>query len=179
LQNFSFATATAEKRSFTARRAKNCKSLCKSNRLLQQARNINNNDFEPSLDKPIDVNYSNNEIHRAFFKNTIGEQFKFNVKFMEWMEKNKGKKTYEQAIEMYKKILMDKKSGKKEKIGKQFEYNQYTRDFFENNPKSSMEDCIKCWNYKKKQIGNHKYGKDDLKILETCFYSKNTQKPSK
>jgi hypothetical protein len=38
LQNFSFATATAEKRSFVARRAKNCKSLCKSNRLLQQAR---------------------------------------------------------------------------------------------------------------------------------------------
>ncbi|MDR2478957.1 MAG: hypothetical protein LBD48_06570, partial [Treponema sp.] len=37
LQNFSFATATAEKRSFTARRAKNCKSLCKTNRVLQQA----------------------------------------------------------------------------------------------------------------------------------------------
>jgi uncharacterized pyridoxamine 5'-phosphate oxidase family protein len=42
LQNFSFATASAEKRSFAARRAKNCKSLCiepkvRSNRLLQQA----------------------------------------------------------------------------------------------------------------------------------------------
>ncbi|MDR2478975.1 MAG: hypothetical protein LBD48_06660, partial [Treponema sp.] len=37
LQNFSFATATAEKCSFAARRAKNCKGLCKSNRLLQQA----------------------------------------------------------------------------------------------------------------------------------------------
>jgi hypothetical protein len=37
LQNFSFATTTAEKRSFAAQRAKNCKSLCKSNRLLQQA----------------------------------------------------------------------------------------------------------------------------------------------
>jgi hypothetical protein len=37
LQNFSFATATVKKRSFVARRAKNCKNLCKSNRLLQQA----------------------------------------------------------------------------------------------------------------------------------------------
>jgi hypothetical protein len=37
LQNFSFATVTAKKCCFAARRAKNCKSLCKSNRLLQQA----------------------------------------------------------------------------------------------------------------------------------------------
>jgi hypothetical protein len=37
LQNFSFVTATAKKRSFAAYWAKNCKSLCKSNRLLQQA----------------------------------------------------------------------------------------------------------------------------------------------
>jgi hypothetical protein len=37
LQNFNFATATVKKCSFAARRAKNCKSLCKSNRLLQQA----------------------------------------------------------------------------------------------------------------------------------------------
>jgi hypothetical protein len=61
---------------------------------------------------------------------------------------------------------LDKKSGKKIKIGKQFEYNQYTRDFFENNPSLSREDCIKCWNYKKNQIGNHKYKKDDLMILK-------------
>jgi uncharacterized protein (DUF433 family) len=54
---------------------------------------------------------------------------------------------------------LDKKYGKKIIIGKQFEYNQYTRDFFEDNPKLSREDCIKCWNYKKKQIGNHKYEK--------------------
>jgi hypothetical protein len=40
LQNFSFATATAEKCSFVARRAKNCKGLCKTNRVLQQARYI-------------------------------------------------------------------------------------------------------------------------------------------
>jgi len=138
----------------------------KSVKKIKPKRNINNNDFEPSLYKIIDMNYSNNEIHRTFFKNNIGEQFKFNVKFMEWMEQNKGKKTYEQAIEMYNKILLDKKFGKKTEISKQFEYNQYTRDFFENNPNLSREDCIKCWKYKKKQIGNHKYEKEDLKILE-------------
>jgi hypothetical protein len=46
-------------------------------------------DYVPSLEKIIDKNYSNNEIHRAFFKNVIGEHFKFNVQFMNWMEENK------------------------------------------------------------------------------------------
>ena len=123
------------------------------------------NCFEPSLEKKIDKNYSNNEIHRAFFLKSIGESFKFNVKFMSWMEENKGKKTYKDAIAQYNEILLDKKSGKKTNIGKQFEYNQYTRDFFEDNPKLSRENFIKCWNYKKKQIGNHKYEKEDIKIL--------------
>ena len=125
-----------------------------------------NNDFELSLEKIIDGNYNNNEIHRKFFKETIGDNFKFNVQFMNWMDRNKGEKTYKDAIEMYHKILLDKKNGKKTKIGKQFEYNQYTRDFFANNPELNREDCINCWNYKKKQYGNHKYEKEDLKILE-------------
>jgi hypothetical protein len=60
---------------------------------------------------------------------------------------------------------LEKKSGNKTIIGKQFEYNQYTRDFFANNPKANKEDCIKCWNYKKRQIGKHTYEKNDLKIL--------------
>ena len=127
---------------------------------------ISNNGFEPLLEKIIDKNYSNNEIHRAFFKKTIGEHFKFNIQFMNWLEDNKGKKTYKEAIQTYNKILLDRKTGKKTIIGKQFEYNQYTRDFFEDNPKLNKKDCIKCWNYKKKQIGKHKYEKKDLGILD-------------
>ena len=118
------------------------------------------------IEKTIDANYSNNEIHRAFFRNVIGENFKFNIQFMNWMEKNKGKGTYKIAVKEYAKILSDKKAGKKINIGKQFEYNQYTRDFFVDNPELSREDCIKCWNSKKNQIGNHKYEKDDLKYFK-------------
>jgi hypothetical protein len=127
---------------------------------------IKNNGFKPSLEKIIDENYSNNEIHRTFFIKATSEHFKFNVTFMNWMEENKGKKTYKEAIEMYNKILLDKKQGKKIEIGKQFEYNQYTRDFFNDNPELSREDCIKCWNYKKTQKGKHKYNKEDLKIVK-------------
>jgi hypothetical protein len=132
---------------------------------LKTKRKVVDNDFEPSLGKIIDESYSNDEKHRSFFKENIGEHFKFNVQFMNWMEENKGKMKYDDAIEIYNKILQDKKHGKKIKIGKQFEYNQYTRDFFKDNPKLSKADCIKCWNHKKQQIGNHKYEKDDLKIL--------------
>jgi hypothetical protein len=138
----------------------------KSVEKIKSKQKIANKDFEPLLEKIIDTNYSNNEAHRAFFKNVIGENFKYNVQFMNWMEENKGKKTYQEAIKIYDTILLDKKNGKKTVIGKQFEYNQYTRDFFAENPKLSIADCIKCWNYKKKQIGSHKYEKKDLKILE-------------
>ena len=137
----------------------------KSVKKIEMKQKIFNNGFEPLLEKMIDKNYSNNEIHRAFFKKTIGEHFKFNVQFMNWLEENKGKKTYKEAIKIYNKILLDKKNRKKTIIGKQFEYNQYTRDFFENNPKLSRKDCIKCWHYKKNNIGSHKYESDDLKIL--------------
>jgi len=123
------------------------------------------NNFTPSLEKIIDENYSNNEVHRTFFKKIIGEQFKYNVPFCKWMRKNKGKKIYKDAIEMYDEILLEKKLRKKFEIGKQFKYNQYTRDFFEDNPQLSRTDCIKCWNYKKQQIGEHKYEKEDLIVL--------------
>jgi hypothetical protein len=129
-------------------------------------KNKKKNNFEPTLEKIIDENYSNNEIHRAFFKKIIGEKFKYNVPFCKWMNENKGMKTYQNAIEVYNKILLDKKAGKKFEIGKQFKYNQYTRDFFTNNPKLSKADCIRCWSYKKKQLGKHIYEKEDLIVLK-------------
>jgi hypothetical protein len=112
------------------------------------------NHFIPERDKIIDINYSNNEVHREFFIKEIGVHFKYNVPFMNWMNENKEKKTYEEAIEVWNKILLEKKFGKKNKTGTQFEYNQYTRDFFENNSTLSREDCIKCWKYKKNKWEN-------------------------
>ncbi|MCC7118545.1 MAG: hypothetical protein IT310_08480 [Anaerolineales bacterium] len=117
------------------------------------------------LDLLIDKNYSNDENHRDFFLNVIGATFKYNVEFMNWMKENSGKKTYKQAVEKWKEINERKKKGEKKEIGKQFKYNQYTRDFFLNNPNLTKKDCIKCWNYKKTIAGNHKYEKEDLQIL--------------
>lgn len=111
-------------------------------------------------------NYSSDENHRRFFLREIGDTFKFNVSFMNWMKVNSEVKTYNDAISEYGRILSENKKGIKRHISPQFEYNQYTRDFFKSNPEMSRSDCITCWNFKKKTIGNHKYETDDLKVLK-------------
>ena len=52
-------------------------------------------------------------------------------------------------------------------IDRQFEYNTYIRDFFNDNKDKSLEQAIKCWKYKKSLKGHNKYEKDDLKILNS------------
>lgn len=104
------------------------------------------------------------EIHRAFFKREIGESFSFNVAFQKWLRSNSGK-TYAEAIAAYKEIQAAKKSGKKV-IDKQFEYNTYVRDFFDDNKGASLDDAIKCWKYKKSIKGHNKYERSDLTALD-------------
>ena len=105
------------------------------------------------------------EVHRAFFKNEIGNSFSFNVEFQKWLKENSGK-TYADAVAAYKEIREAKKN-KKTAIGKQFEYNTYVRDFFEDNKGASLEDAIKCWKYKKSMKGHNRYERSDLKALES------------
>ena len=81
-----------------------------------------------------------------------------------WLKSNAGK-TYKDAINAYYTILEEKKNGKT-KIDKQFEYNTYIRDFFEDNKGKSLDDAIKCWKFKKQLKGHNKYEKFDLDILK-------------
>ena len=69
----------------------------------------------------IENNFRCSEKHRAFFKETIGKSFSFNVIFQKWLKSNSGK-TYQEAIEVYYQIVEEKKQGLT-KIDKQFEYN--------------------------------------------------------
>ena len=96
-----------------------------------------------------------------FFEKEIGKGFRFKVKFQKWLKANPDK-TYQDAIDAYYEIQNSKE---KTKISKQFQYNQYIRDFFENNEGKSLDDAIKCWKYKKSIKGHNKYEKDDLVIL--------------
>ena len=59
-----------------------------------------------------------------------------------------------------------KKSGKSP-IAKQFEYNTYIRDFFEDNAGKTLNDAIKCWKYKKSLKGHNRYEQSDLVVLDS------------
>lgn len=126
-----------------------------------------------TLDSKIENNFKCTEKHRAFFKQEIGDNFKFNVPFQKWLKENTGK-TYQDAIYAYYDIQKMKKT-KKTTIDSQFEYNTYIRDFFNDNKGRSLKEAIICWNYKKSLPGDNKYEKEDLKILSKRYNKLNEQ----
>ena len=121
----------------------------------------NDSKSEISLDSRLGENFKCSEDKRAFFEKEIGSGFKFKVKFQKWLKSNPDK-TYREAIEAYHEIQNSKE---KTKIDKQFQYNQYIRDFFEDNDDKSLDDAIKCWKYKKSLKGHNRYEKSDLRVL--------------
>ena len=112
----------------------------------------------------IEAGFVCSEKHRAFFVEKIGKSFSFNVAFQKWLKENAGK-TYLQGIDAYRQILLEKKT-RKTTIDKQFEYNTYIRDFFEDNKGSSLADGIKCWKHKKGLQGHNRYEEIDLRALD-------------
>lgn len=116
-----------------------------------------------TLDTIIEENFICSEKHRAFYKEQIRNSFSFNVAFQKWLKSNAGK-TYQNSIDAYYQILEEKKKNKTT-IDKQFQYNTYIRDFFDDNKDKTLDQAIKCWKYKKSLKGHNKYEKGDLKIL--------------
>lgn len=117
---------------------------------------------EIHIDDVLGENFKCSEDKREFFENEIGSSFKFKVRFQKWLKENPDK-TYGDAIDTYYEIQNSKE---KTVIGKQFQYNQYIRDFFEGNRDKSLEDAIQCWNYKKILKGHNRYEKSDLIALK-------------
>ena len=116
---------------------------------------------EIRLDSILGENFKCSEDKREFFEKEIGKGFKFKVKFQKWLKANPNK-TYQDAINAYHEL---QNSNEKTVIDKQFQYNQYIRDFFKDNDDKTLNDAIKCWNYKKSIKGHNKYEKSDLCIL--------------
>jgi len=116
-----------------------------------------------TLDSVIENNFICSEKHREFYKKHIGNTFSFNVTFQKWLKSNSGK-TYKDSIKAYCQIVEDKKKNKTI-IDKQFEYNTYIRDFFNDNKDKNLKQAIKCWKYKKSLQGHNRYEKADLEVL--------------
>jgi hypothetical protein len=110
-------------------------------------------------------NYKNTENVREFFRQNIGNHFKFNVEFMNWMKAHQGK-TLGDAIEKWIEISkLKKEKTYKTEIAPQFEYNTYMRDFLKDNPHLSSRDAMKSWKVKRDKPGVKKYEKEDLIYL--------------
>lgn len=118
---------------------------------------------EITLETLIEPNFVCSEQHRAFFKDKIGKGFSFKVAFQKWLKTNTGK-SYAEAIEAYYRIVEEKKK-EKTTIDRQFEYNTYIRDFFEDNKGRLLNEAIQCWKYKKALPGHNRYERSDLKAL--------------
>ena len=116
-----------------------------------------------SEESEIETEFVCSEKHRVFFIGKIGRSFSFNTAFQKWLKANAGK-TYAQAIIAYHEISAEKKNSKTA-IDKQFEYNTYIRDFFEDNKSYTLEDAVKCWKYKKGLQGHNRYERTDTTVL--------------
>lgn len=62
---------------------------------------------ELTLESLIEENIIFSEKHRAFFKQELGESFRFKVAFQKWLKSNPGK-TYREAVLMYPDIAVKK-----------------------------------------------------------------------
>lgn len=116
-------------------------------------------------DTIITDSYKNTQNVRRYFKSQLGEGFKFNIAFMEWMKAHIGRSLAD-ACAAYETIKADQAThGTRIKSHNQF--NQYTRDFLADNPEMNMDDVRRIWARKIAQPsenGRHIYERSDLDL---------------
>ncbi|MDX8342632.1 DUF6434 domain-containing protein [Rossellomorea sp. YZS02] len=111
-----------------------------------------------SLDTVITDQHRCSQEVRAFFKSVI-PTFHFSTHIQNYFKQNAGR-TYRDAVEEWHKEEERKKAPSyKKEIGPQFEYNQFTRDFFRDpdNKGRTRADAIDAWNEIKKLPGSNRY----------------------
>ncbi len=121
-----------------------------------------NKKLEPQVDLTLDTviteDHRCSQHVRAFFK-TVISKFHFSTYIQEYFKNNVGK-TYRDVVNAwYAEEERKKDPSYEKKIGPQFEYNQFIRDFFADpkNQGKSREEAIKAWNEIKKLSGSNKY----------------------
>ncbi len=104
---------------------------------------------------------------RRFMKQEIGEHFSFNTDFMDWTKANPGK-TLADAVVKWKALRdRNKDPSFRRTIAANNMYNQYTRDFLDDNPNMGPTDARKYWLLKKQlptEDGFIRYAKRDLDL---------------
>lgn len=111
-----------------------------------------------SLDTKAEKNFRCSREVRNFFEREVGKQFHFSVRLQNFIKANPGV-TFRQIIEEWNRQRTMVKSGEKFNIPPQFEYNQFTRDFFADpqNKDKTRKDCVTAWKEVRIKRGDRKY----------------------
>ncbi len=120
-----------------------------------------------SAETVITDSYKNSQNVRRFFQENVDPKFKFNIEFMAWMKANTGKTLADAGDEYLAMRARENEAGFKSKIADHNQFNQYTRDFLEDNPDLGMTEVRKFWALKRKlpsENGRHVYERSDLKL---------------
>jgi len=118
-------------------------------------------------DKIITDSYKNGENTRKFFVTHCGQKFAFSIALMMWMKENIGKKLSDAIKEWERLQQLQKDKNFKSDIPNGNQYNQYTRDFFADNPEKTIQEARHFWKLKRKlPVGKHLYERTDLQLTE-------------
>ena len=112
-----------------------------------------------SLDTVITEDHRCSQNVRAFFKKEIHSKFHFSTYIQNYIKHNAGK-TYRDVVNAWYEEEERKKSPTYQRIiAPQFEYNQFTRDYFADpkNKGKSRQEAIESWNNIKNSPGSNKY----------------------
>ena len=124
-----------------------------------------------NIDTPV-INYKNDAATRRFFVEQIGKHFRFDAHLRQFTNKNNITigLTYGNLVNGWLAEESKRKDPNyKSIIDKQFEYNQFTRDFFANEKGKSQSDAIQAWKMLKTLSGKKTYAhyKSTLKEKKT------------
>lgn len=124
---------------------------------------------ELTLETTITDNVSFGPNFRRFMKSEIGNHFSCHSDFMDWVKDNKGK-TLRDAVTEYARLEKRKENPDfKREIADNNMFNQYVRDFMEDNPEETLKNARKYWLLKRQlptKDGFVRYEQSDLTLKE-------------
>ncbi|MEO0487153.1 MAG: DUF6434 domain-containing protein [Pseudomonadota bacterium] len=123
---------------------------------------------EPLADETVlTLSYRNTQNVRRYFKARLGDGFAFNIEFMAWLKANSGKTLADACVEYRAMRAREAAPGHRSQIADHNQFNQYTRDFLDDNPELGMAEVRKFWALKRalpSEDGRHVYERSDLEL---------------
>mgnify|MGYP001049374746 CR=1 FL=1 len=121
---------------------------------------------ELSLDMVVTKSFKRNPQTTAFFK-SIDSRFHYSVRLNQYIRDNIGKITYQDIIdEWHKEYELKKKGIKTTPALPQCEYNQFVKDYLEDNKDRTFKDAVAAWNFKKGMRGDNIYHREELLLYD-------------